>query len=395
MFLAVASVYWMTRFSPVIPVVSVGLFMMCLLAALFMGRRIDASSMRFASGLFVLNLIWFLSSLWFDPVRVGAGEIAKSAVQNAFYIMLAPLVVSILPKVDRGKVVVRTSFLVIAVLLGLCMLERAGMLHLDALQQTLYSNGMLYENYARDRLLVGFVRPKLVASEPSLVASLMATIAIVARSFGASRWSLLVISIAAWLAIGSPYAFLPLLVALLPRAQPSSRLAGSLPVVAGAVLLAYVVLVSIVLLSDGNLPLRDESDYRRLILPIELAMEAVRQNPLTGFGMASWDHLGEADGPVSSGVFMPFVAVHQGGVVGLLMMTLIVRRYLSCLGLVFGGAVILILSVVLGSTYGSSLFYIIVLERVFRMAAESKAMHEARSAPEDQLAVDSNAHVPA
>jgi hypothetical protein len=367
-FLAVASVYWLTKFSPAIPIVSVALFVGCFLLAILAGRKLDASTVRFAMGLFTLNLVWFAASLWFNPLRLGMDEIARSALQNAFYILLAPLIASMLPRLEKGRVAVRSTVVVIVALLSLCVLERAGVLNFDGVRRALFWKGMLYENNARDIALVGYIRPKLVASEPSLVASWIAMIAIVARTFGASRWLLAVTSAGGWFVIGSPYAFLPLLAAVLPRARSARGLGSSLPVVLGAVLLAYGLLMALVTLSGGGLPIRDESDYRRLILPVELAIEAVRQNPLIGYGMGSWDHLGEAGGPVSSGVFMPFVAMHQGGLLGLIMITLIVRRYIASMGLLFGGGVVLVLSVILGNPYGSSLLYIIVLERVFRLA---------------------------
>lgn len=375
-FLAVASVYWLTKFSPAIPVVSGILFGGSLMLALFAGRKLDASTVRFSLALFVLNLVWFAASLWFDPVRLGAGEISKSAIQNAFYILLAPLVASLLPRMDGGIAFVRGATIVIIILLLLCVLERVGVLSFEAIRRALFWKGMLYEYDARDMVLVGYVRPKLVASEPSLIASWIATIAIVARTFGASRLMLVVTSVASWFVIGSPYAFLLLLVAVLPSARSNQGLSGSLPVVVAIVLLAYVALIALVSISDGNLPIRDQSDYRRLILPIELSIEAVRQNPLIGYGMGSWDHLGEAGGPVSSGVFMPFVAMHQGGLFGLLIITLIVRRYVACTGFLFGSGIVLMLSVILGSPYASSLFFIIVLERVLRLAVKSRSSHE-------------------
>lgn len=240
-------------------------------------------------------------------------ERAKSALQQLYFVTLAVAIGnSRLLSQRSNRAQIGWSLLVAgAVLLSFGLLERftgIGAVS-DKFRVMMYDGPGLYTNDARDMALVGGIRPKAFAKEPSHAAMgccICLTMAAVLVNRRAVYWVGAGLVLASLLVFGSPIplAFLATLVVagitaalVARRGYTILNLAVSLGVAAtiGIVVLAALIyaveplrnrFISAVL-EDG-----DRSSYLRIVHVFTLAKESILMNPIFGVGYGGEAELG-------------------------------------------------------------------------------------------------------
>ncbi|WP_146592389.1 hypothetical protein [Puniceibacterium confluentis] len=185
-------------------------------------------------------------------------------------------------------------WITVAIIIG-ALLERLGPLRpiSDGIRSALYPASILYDGEARDLANHGFVRPKLLTSEPSHLGKFFATFITVAAALDSRRIKHLVVNVAGYMVIASPVILIAVgvIVLMILQARGWRRSFRSpfimLPAVLTLALVAvYVYQIATVRLS-GNGGGIEPSTYQRIVQPYLVMMMSLEQRPLFGYGLGS------------------------------------------------------------------------------------------------------------
>lgn len=264
-------------------------------AALFISH-VRTSLVTSTATLAVVMFALFLISVVFRNDSLEQYNQLRSLFLFFLTILAASGALSMVLDLSRETAFRYVRFIILVILAGL-LLERLGIIKpaSDAFREWLYPETVVYSNDIRDISNYGFVRPKLFASEPSYVAKFFGTMvaaAIVLRPTGTRMTSIflwvgafmvLLPSAAIVFGVGAGFLFLAF-----GRSDGSRS-----PIIARTAMVVALVLFGFYFTYEiadrlgvftGRL---EASAFERLKQPFLLAVSAIKERPLFGYGIGA------------------------------------------------------------------------------------------------------------